>query len=155
MGAPETRTIATNRRARHEYAIEETFEAGLELIGSEVKAIRAGLVSIAEAYCAVRDGEVFLIGATITANTTAPWQTHAPGRERRLLLHRREIDRIRTRVDERGFTLIPLRLYFRGGRAKLEIALARGKNFVDKRDSIAEREARREMERVVKRGDRE
>ena len=144
MSGPAEKTIASNRRAHHEYHVEERFEAGIELIGSEVKAIRAGLVSIAEAYCHVRRHEVFLVGATITANPRTPWQSHEAGRDRRLLLHRREIERIRTRVDERGFTLIPLRLYFKDGRAKIEVALARGKNVVDKRHSMAERDAKRE-----------
>jgi SsrA-binding protein len=155
MSGPAEKTIASNRRAHHEYHVEERFEAGIELIGSEVKAIRAGLVSIAEAYCHVRNHEVFLVGATITGNPRAPWQSHESARDRRLLLHGREIERIRTRVDERGFTLIPLRLYFKDGRAKIEIALARGKNVVDKRHSLAERDARREIDRIVKRGERE
>ena len=152
--APE-KTIATNRRAHFTYHIEERFEAGVELVGSEVKAIRAGLISINEAYCSVRSGEAFLTGATIQTNASAPWQNHVAARDRRLLLHGHEIEQIRQRIDQKGFTLVPLRLYFKGGRVKVEIALARGKNVVDKRQTMAERDAQREIDRVVKRGERD
>jgi SsrA-binding protein len=155
MPAPGEKTIASNRRAHFSYHVEERFEAGIELVGSEVKAIRAGLISINEAYCSVRAGEAFLTGATIQTNARAPWQNHEAARDRRLLLHGREIEQIRQRIDEKGYTLVPLRLYFKAGRVKVEIALARGKNVVDKRQTMAERDAQREIDRVVKRGDRD
>jgi SsrA-binding protein len=151
MAGERTRTVVSNRRALHDYEIDERFEAGLELRGTEVKSLRAGHASIAEAYGQVRDGEVFLVGATIQPYTQANRANHRPDRDRRLLLHAREIERMRQRTAERGLTLVPLRIYFAGGRAKLEIALARGKGVRDKRDTIAQREAGREIERALKR----
>ncbi len=143
-------TIALNRRARHEFSIEETFEAGLALTGTEIKSVRAHKVSLAEAYARVEHDEAWLIGATI-----APWEygnrsNHDPKRPRKLLLHRTEIDELLGRTKAKGLTLVPLRLYITGrGHAKVELGLARGKQLHDRRRDIAERDARREVEREM------
>ena len=155
VSEPGEKTVVSNRRARHEYHIEERFEAGIALAGTEVKSLRAGHASLAEAYGVVRRGEVWLVGASIEPYAQGNRDNHETRRERRLLLRGPEIARIQKRVDERGFTLVPLRLYFKGGRAKLELALARGKDTVDKRASLAERDAKREIDRVLKQGRRE
>jgi SsrA-binding protein len=143
-------TVASNRRAFHEYAIEDRFEAGIALRGTEVKSIRAGHVSLAEAYAQVKGGEVWLVGATIEPYAQGNRENHESRRDRKLLLHAREIDRIHQRTAERGFTLVPLRLYFKDGRAKVELGLGRGKNVRDKRTDLAARDARREIDRAVK-----
>lgn len=144
------KTVATNRRARHEYAIEDRYEAGIALLGTEVKALRAGHASIADAYALVRGGEAFLVNAQIEPYAGGNRENHEPRRERRLLLHRQEIAKIQKRTDERGYALIPLRLYFKAGRAKVELGLGRGKTGVDKRDSLKERDARREIDRALR-----
>src|SRR3712207_5341463 len=123
MAGPGEHTIASNRRAFHEYSIVERFEAGIALQGTEVKSLRAGHVSLGEAYAQERDGEVWLVGASIEPYARGTTANHEPRRERKLLLHAREIDRIHQRTAERGFTLVPLRLYFKGGRAKVELGL--------------------------------
>ena len=146
-----TRAVATNRRARHDYAVEETFEAGLVLTGSEVKSLRAGRASLAEAFARVADGEVWLEGLYIPPYPQAAGKGHEPRRPRKLLLHRAEIDRLIGKTHERGLTLVPLRLYFRRGVAKVELGLGRGKRRFEKRQAIAEREHRREMERAAAR----
>jgi SsrA-binding protein len=151
----EDRTVATNRRARHEYEILETLEAGLVLRGTEVKSLRAGQVNFKDSYATVRNGEVWLLGCHISPYSHGTDANHAPERDRKLLLHAREITRLTGKVAERGLTLVPLRLYFRGGRAKLEFGLARGKKLHDKRSALREREVRREMDkaaRAVQRG---
>jgi SsrA-binding protein len=145
-----TKLIADNRRARHEYELLERFEAGIALVGTEVKSLRKGTASLQHAYALVRDGDVWLAGANIPEYTQANRQNHHPERERKLLLHRREIDELTGKVAERGLTLVPTRLYFKNGKVKVEIALARGKDVRDKRRDIAERDARREMERAIK-----
>jgi SsrA-binding protein len=142
--------MLSNRRARFDYEIIETFEAGLVLKGTEVKSLRQGGGSIAEAYARVRGGEVFLEGSTIPTIQEASYNNHQPDRERKLLLHRRQIDELRAAVERRGLTIVPLKLYFKEGRAKLEIALARGKKRHDKRRAVAEREAKREIDRAMK-----
>jgi SsrA-binding protein len=142
--------MLNNRRARFDYEILETFEAGLVLTGSEVKSLRHGGGSIAEAYARVRAGEVFLEGSTIPTIQEASYNNHVPDRPRKLLLHRRQIDSLRTAVERRGLTIVPLKLYFKDGRAKVEVALARGKKHHDKRRAVAEREAKREMDRALK-----
>jgi SsrA-binding protein len=142
--------MLTNRRARFDFEILETFEAGLVLTGSEVKSLRRGGGSIAEAYARVRGGEVFVEGMTIPTIQEASYNNHEPDRERKLLLHRRQIDALRGAVERRGLTVVPLKLYFKDGRAKLEIALARGRKRFDKRRAVAEREAKREMDRARK-----
>jgi SsrA-binding protein len=143
--APQIRPIATNRKARHDYHIEETYEAGVSLVGSEVKTLRGGKASLQDAYATIRDGEVFLVGVHIPEYPQASAQNHEPTRIRKLLLHREEIRRLVAKTTQKGLTLIPLRLYFKGNKVKAEIALARGKRSYDKRRSIAEREAKREM----------
>jgi SsrA-binding protein len=145
------RAVATNRRARHDYHIEETVEAGIVLTGPEVKSLRAGRASLAEAYGRVTDGELWLENLHIAPYSHAAERSYDPRRPRKLLLHRAEIDRLVGRTQERGLTLIPLRLYFRRGLAKLELGLGRGKRRFEKRHAIAEREHRREMERAVAR----
>jgi len=147
---PAERTVATNRKARHDYHIEESFEAGIVLTGSEIKSVRAGRVNLRDSYAIVRDGELWLINAHIAPYSPASRQNHEPRRNRKLLMHRRQIDRLAGQVRERGYTLIPLRLYLRNGKAKVELALARGKRKYDKRRVIAEREAGRQIERALK-----
>lgn len=140
-----------NRRATHDYELIETFEAGLELTGSEVKSLRGGGGSIAEAYARVVDGQVFVEGMNIPIYQEASYNNHEPTRRRRLLLNRREIAEIARGLERRGLTLVPLKLYFKGGWAKLEVALARGKKLHDKRDDAAKRDAQREMARELAR----
>jgi SsrA-binding protein len=144
------RLIADNRRARHEYELLERIEAGLVLQGTEVKALREGRATIQGAFGDVRGDEIWLVGANIASYDKGGLENHDPERDRKLLLHRREIDRLRGRVQEKGLTLVPTRLYFRDGRAKVEIALARGKELRDKRRDIASREADRQIERALK-----
>jgi SsrA-binding protein len=144
-------TIAQNRRARHEFTIEDTFEAGLVLQGTEVKALRDGKAQIKDGYASVRDGEVWLHNVHIPPYGPASRENHEPERPRKLLMHKREIERLIGKTREKGLTLVPTRLYFRDGRAKIEIALARGKDVGDKRQSIKEREMKREMERAIRR----
>ena len=144
--------IAENRKARHDYHLLERVEAGLQLTGSEVKSLREGRASLQQAYADVRDGEAWLVGAHIDTYDQAGVQNHEPERDRKLLLHRREIDSLYAKVRERGLTLVPTRLYFKNGRAKVELALARGKEQRDKRRDIAKREADRQIERALKRG---
>src|SRR6059036_849526 len=144
------RNVASNRRARHEYEILETIETGLVLRGTEVKALRDGLVNFKDAYATIRNGEAWLTGCHISPYSHGTDANHNPERDRKLLLHRREINRLTGKIAERGLTLIPLRIYFKSGRAKLEIGLARGKKLHDKRSTLRERETRREMDRAVR-----
>jgi SsrA-binding protein len=148
---PRNRDIAVNRRARHEYHIEETCEAGIVLQGSEVKALREGKANLKDSYGRFEGEEVFLWNAHISPYGPASQFGHEPTRTRKLLLHREEIARLQGKVQERGLTLVPLRLYFKNGRAKVELALARGKKHHDKRESIKEREVRREIDRAMRR----
>ncbi len=143
-------TIAVNRRARHDYAIEQTLEAGLVLTGTEIKSIRAHRVNIAEAYARIERGEAWLIGAHIAPYEQGNRYNHEPLRTRKLLLRRGEIDELTGLTTAKGLTIVPLRLYIRGGMAKLELGVARGKKAHDKRRSIAERDMRRELERETK-----
>ena len=155
--APAVKTIASNRRARFEYQIEEVFEAGISLQGSEVKTLRGGKASLQDAYAVVRGNEVFLMGVHIPPYPQASLQNHEPTRARKLLLHREEIKRLIGKTAEKGLTLVPLRLYFKGNKVKAEIALARGKKSYDKRQTIATREAEREMAKrrgALRRGER-
>ena len=142
---PPIKTIATNRRARHDYHIEEAIEAGVSLVGSEVKSLRDGKASLQDAYAVVRGDEVFLYGVHIPPYAQASLQNHEPTRIRKLLLHRKEINRLIGKTAEKGLTLVPLRMYFRGNKVKVEIALAKGKKHYDKRETIAKRDAEREM----------
>lgn len=142
--------VAENRKARHDYFIEETYEAGLVLQGTEVKALRLGRVNLRDGYAAIQGGEAFLYNVHIGPYDQGNRFNHEPLRIRKLLLHRREIDRLYGRVREQGYTLVPLRLYFRRGRAKVEIGLARGKKAYDKREAVARREAERRARRALK-----
>src|SRR5213594_2413246 len=144
------RPIATNRRARHEYEILETVEAGLVLRGTEVKSLREGQVSFKDSYASVRNGEGWLLGCHINPYSHGTDANHHPERDRKLLLHSREISRLSGKIAERGLTLVPLRLYFKNGRAKVEIGLARGKKLHDKRSALREREVRREMDKAAR-----
>jgi SsrA-binding protein len=146
--------IAENRKARHEYHLLERHEAGLVLTGSEVKSLREGRAQLQRAFADVRDDEVWLVGAHIGAYEQAGIANHDPDRDRKLLLHRREIDSLRGKVQERGFTLVPTKLYFKNGRAKVELALAKGKEVRDRRREIGKREADRQIERALKRRSR-
>jgi len=147
------RTISTNRRARYHYEITETFEAGMVLLGSEVKSLRGGKADLKDSYGTVSDGEVWRIGAHIAPYDHAREGGHDPERSRKLLLHRYEIERIRIRLEQRGLTLVPLRLYFKDGKAKVELGLARGKARYDKRETLKRRQADREMERAMRHRD--
>jgi SsrA-binding protein len=143
--------IAENRRARFDYHIEERFEAGIVLAGWEVKAIRAGQVQLTDGYVVIRDGELSLIGCRINALRSASTHVHPEAdRTKKLLMHKAEIRRLIGKVEQRGFTLVPLNLHYKGGRVKVDLALAKGKAEHDKRDSIKEREGRREVERAMK-----
>lgn len=142
--------IAQNRRARHEYEILETVEAGIVLEGSEVKGLRERGATIGDAYVQIRRGEAWLIGAYIADYVNAGMTGHDPMRTRKLLLHRREIEHLSDGLSQKGLALVPLRLYFREGRAKIELGLGRGKTLYDKRRTIAERDARRDAERAIK-----
>ncbi|HEX2111498.1 MAG TPA: SsrA-binding protein SmpB [Gaiellaceae bacterium] len=145
-----TRLIAENRRARHDYHLLERVEAGIALTGTEVKSLREGRASLQRAFGDVRDGEIYLVGAHIAEYAQGNLANHDPDRDRKLLLHRREIDSLAGKVQERGLTLVPTRIYFKDGRAKVELALARGKEARDKRRAIAERDAQRQIERALK-----
>jgi SsrA-binding protein len=142
--------VATNRQAAFRYNLLERWEAGIQLQGSEVKSMREGGVQLKDSYAELRDGEVWLQNMHVAPYKPAARDNHDPERPRKLLLHRREIDRIAGRAKERGLTLVPTRIYFSGPRAKVEIALARGKDLYDKRQTIRERETKRDMERAVR-----
>ena len=144
------KTIVENRRARHDYHFLERVEAGLVLQGSEVKSLRQGHAVLQRSYADARDGELWLVGLHIPPYEQASVEPHEPDRDRKLLLRRREIDKLSSQVAERGLTLVPTRLYFKDGRAKVELALARGKEGRDKRRDIAERETKRRLERELK-----
>lgn len=144
------KTVAVNRRAQHEYALEETLEAGIVLTGTEIKSIRAGRVNLAEAYARIERGEAWLIGAHIATYEQGNRNNHEPTRTRKLLLHRDQIAELIGRTQAKGFTLVPLKLYIRNGMAKLELGVGRGKKAYDKRRAIAERDVKREIERSTK-----
>jgi len=144
-----SKIIAQNKKARYDYHIEDTFEAGLVLTGTEVKSLRAGRASLVDGFSEIVDGEVWLHGAHISEYLQGTWNNHTPRRKRKLLLHRHEIDKLARRVNERGLTVVPLSLYFKDGRAKVEIALAKGKKHYDKRHAIATRDAQREATREL------
>ena len=150
-----TKLIAENRRARHDYHLLERVEAGVALTGTEVKSLREGGASLQRAFADVRDGEVYLVGAHISEYRQGNTMNHDPDRDRKLLLHKGEIASLLGKVQERGFTLVPTRLYFKNGRVKVELALARGKETRDKRRDIADRDAQRQIERALKGRSRE
>ena len=141
--------VAQNRKARHDYLIEHTYEAGVVLVGTEVKSLRQGRASLVDGYASVEGGEVWLYGAHIPEYTQGTWTNHEPRRKRKLLLHADEIHKLMVKTRETGTTLIPLSLYFKDGYAKVELALAKGKKAYDKRATLAERDAKREVDRVV------
>lgn len=143
------RVIASNRKARHDYEILDTYEAGIALVGTEVKSLRNGRASLGDAYATVDNGEVFLRGLHVAEYTHGSWTNHEPRRVRKLLLHRREIARLVGKTREGGHTLVPLSLYFSEGKAKVELALARGRRKHDKRQAIAQRDAQREIQRAM------
>lgn len=141
--------VAQNKKARHDYAIDSTLEAGIVLTGTEVKSLRAGRATLTDGYATIDDGEVWLRGVHIPEYTMGTWTNHEPRRARKLLLSREEIRKITAKTQAKGFTLIPLSLYFKDGYAKVEIALATGRKRQDKRQAIAEKEAKRETERAT------
>jgi SsrA-binding protein len=147
----DIKIVATNRKASHDYHLEDRYEAGLVLKGTEIKSVRAGRVSLSDGYVQPRDGELWLLNVHIASyEPSGKYHGHEPRRMRKLLLHRYEIDRIISDVEKRGYTIIPLRMFLRHGLAKVEIALARGKRKYDKRQAIAKRDTQREIERAVK-----
>ncbi|TMK68752.1 MAG: SsrA-binding protein SmpB [Actinobacteria bacterium] len=150
MARTGEKLIVDNRRARHDYHLLERVEAGLVLTGTEVKSLRDGRASLQQAYAEVRGDEAWLVGAHISVYDQGNRENHDPDRDRKLLLRRKEIDSLAGKVRERGLTLVPTKLYFRGGRAKVELALGRGKELRDKRRDLAKREAQRDMERAFK-----
>jgi SsrA-binding protein len=141
--------IAQNRKARHDYTILDTYEAGVVLAGTEVKSLRAGRASLVDGFATISDGEVWLQNVHIPEYTQGTWTNHEPRRARKLLLHRDEINRLVGKTRESGLTLVPLQLYFRDGKVKVELALARGKRSYDKRQDLARRDAQREMSRAL------
>ncbi len=146
----ETRTITVNRKAYHDYSIGDTYEAGLVLMGSEIKSIRAGRVNLKDAYARVENGEVWLVNSHISPYDAASYHGHEPGRWRKLLLNRKEIREIEALTKQKSLTLVPVRLYIKGGVAKVALAVGRGKKKHDKREAIARRDEERELDRVVK-----
>ncbi|RZS90046.1 SsrA-binding protein [Motilibacter rhizosphaerae] len=141
--------IAQNKKARHDYALEDTFEAGLVLTGTEVKALRAGRASLVDGFAEIRDGEAWLLNVHIPEYSQGTWTNHAPRRPRKLLLHKLEIVKLIGKTKESGITIVPLSLYFKDGKAKVEIALARGKRAYDKRQTLMEKQSKREADRAV------
>lgn len=143
--------IAQNKKARHDYSIEDVFECGIVLSGTEVKSLRLGRASLIDGFAMVRDGELWLSGVHIPEYTEGTWTNHPPRRDRKLLVHRKELDRLASTMKEGGLTLIPLSLYFKDGKAKIELALGRGKKTHDKRAALLERQSGREIEREISR----
>ncbi len=143
------KVVATNRRARHDYTIEDTYEAGLVLTGTEVKSLRAGRASLVDGYAFVDGGEAWLDAVHIPEYADGTWNNHAPRRKRKLLLHKAQILKIENKVKQGGYTIVPLQIYFNDGRAKVEIAVAKGKREYDKRQALRERQDRREAERAM------
>ncbi|MGK5740996.1 SsrA-binding protein SmpB [Micromonospora sp. URMC 103] len=146
---PERRLIASNKKARHDYTVLKTYEAGIVLVGTEVKSLREGRASLVDAFAQERDGEIMLYGLHIAEYGFGSWTNHQPRRTRKLLLHRVEIERILAKTREGGITLVPLSMYFENGWAKVELALARGRRSYDKRQALAERDANREIAREM------
>jgi len=147
---PGTKLITENRRARYDYHLLDRIEAGVQLTGTEVKSLRDGGAQLGQAYAEIRDGEAWLVGASISEYAGGNIANHRPERDRKLLLHRREIDSLYGKVREKGLTLVPTRLYFKDGKVKVELAVARGKEQRDKRRDVADRDAKRQMERALK-----
>ena len=147
---PGDRVVTSNRRAFHDFHILETIEAGIVLTGTEIKSIRDGKATIAEAYARIEDGELWLIGSNVAPYSHGNRANHEPNRPRKLLVHRRELERLRAAVEQRGLTLIPLRLHLKQGLAKLDLGVARGKKLYDKRDAEADRQSRRDVDRALR-----
>lgn len=146
----DVKTVATNRKARHDYQVLDTVEAGIVLTGTEIKSVRSGRVNLRDSYATIRRGEVWLINTHISTYAQANRENHEPRRDRKLLLHRHEIDRLSRKVVEKGWTMVPLSLYLKNGKAKVELALVRGKRQYDKREAIAKRDLERQVRRAVK-----
>jgi SsrA-binding protein len=146
----ELKQIASNRKALHDFSIEDTYEAGVALTGTEIKSVRAGRVNLRDGFVQIRDGEAWLLNVHISPYDFGNRENHEPKRERKLLLHRQEIRRLQSKVSERGWTIVPLRMYMKAGLAKIEIGLARGKRLYDKRDAVAERDMDRDLQREIK-----
>jgi len=142
--------VTTNRKAYHDYFIEEKFEAGISLVGTEVKSLRNGRANLKDSYVIIKDGEAFLLNCHISPYSHGNIQNHEPTRTRKLLLHKKEIDKLWGNISQKGLTVIPLKIYFKRGKAKVEIGLAKGKRQYEKRESIKERESQREIERHMK-----
>jgi len=151
-GNAPIKVITVNRQAYHDYFVERTIEAGIALVGTEIKSIRDGKVNLRGSYAIARNGELWLENAHIAVYEHGNRYNHEPMRNRKLLLHRREIEQLQAKVATKGLTLIPLKLYLKGGKAKVELGLCRGKKLYDKREAIAERDVKREMERVIRKG---
>jgi SsrA-binding protein len=151
-GEGGVKPVATNRKALHDYFVEDTYEAGIALTGTEIKSVRAARVNLRDGYVQIRNGSAWLVNVHISPYDFGNRENHEPRRERRLLLHRTEIRKLQSKVAERGWTIVPLRMYLSGGRAKVEVALVRGKRLYDKKDAVAERDADRELQRVTKGG---
>jgi SsrA-binding protein len=149
VNADGIKAVATNRKARHDYSFEDTFEAGIALTGTEIKSVRAGQVSLRDSFATIKDGEMWLINLHIAAYRQASDFNHEPRRPRKLLMHRREINRLTGKLHEKGLTLIPLRLYLKNNLAKVELGLGRGKRQYDKRATLKAKESRREVDRAI------
>lgn len=143
----EIKAVASNRKAYHDYHIDQDYEAGIALVGTEIKSVRAGQVNLRDGYVQIREGEAWLMNVHIAPYDHANRENHEPRRDRKLLLHKREIARLQSKVQEKGFTIVPLRVYIKGNKAKVEIALARGKRQYDKRAAIASRDSERHIQR--------
>lgn len=155
MAQTKDKYIAQNRKAYHDYFVEETYEAGIALFGTEIKSIRAGQVNLKDSYCSIKDGEIFALGIHISPYEKGNIFNREPRRERKLLMHKREIIKLASYVEQKGYTLVPLSFYFSGPRVKVGIGLCRGKKLYDKRDADAKKQANREMERYDKSSGRE
>jgi SsrA-binding protein len=142
--------VTKNRKAYHDYFIQESYEAGIELLGTEVKSLRDGRANLKDSYAVIKDGEAFLLNCHISPYSHGNMQNHDPVRTRKLLLHKKEISKLWGKTSQQGLTLIPLRIYFKDGKAKVEIGVAKGKRQYEKRDSVKEREAKREIERHLR-----
>ncbi len=153
QSAGETKQIATNRKALHDYFIEDQYESGIALTGTEIKSVRAARVNLRDGFVQIKNGEAWLLNVHISPYDFGNRENHEPRRERKLLLHRQEIRKLQSKVAERGWTIVPLAMYLKNGRAKLTIALVRGKRLYDKRDAVAERDADRELRRTLKEWD--
>jgi SsrA-binding protein len=151
----DAKQVATNRKAFHDYFLEDTYEAGIALTGTEIKSVRAARVNLRDGFVILRNREAWLVNVHISPYDFGNRENHEPRRERKLLLHRQELRKLQSKVSERGWTIVPLRMYLKDGRAKIEIALVRGKRLFDKKDAIAERDSDRELRRVIKELDQE